>query len=97
MQLESDVMDGRSICDKLGFCSSGRMRGHRVLAHPVRIMMKLRSWGNLSFEAAVEEPYRRVAGVVLLRSAAEEEGQLRIPEVAAEAPLGLPVAEAHQQ
>ena len=79
MQLESDVMDGRSICDKLGFCSSGRMRGHRVLAHPVRIMMKLRSWGNLSFEAA------------------EEEGQLRIPEVAAEAPLGLPVARAHQQ
>jgi hypothetical protein len=52
--------------------------------------------GNLSFEAAVEEPYRRVAGVVLLRSAVEEEAQPRIP-VAAEVHLDPPVAWAHQQ
>jgi hypothetical protein len=45
----------------------------------------------------VEGPYRRVAGAVLLRSAAEEEVQLRIPEVAAEVHLGLPVVGEHQQ
>jgi hypothetical protein len=53
--------------------------------------------GNLSFEAAAEEPFRPVAEVVLLRSEAEQEAQLRIPEVAAEVHLGLPVVGEHQQ
>jgi hypothetical protein len=39
--------------------------------------------GVLSVEAAAEgEPFRPAAGVVLRRSGAEEEVQLRIPEVA---------------
>jgi len=71
------------------------MRGHRV----PRIRSGL-GWssdqGILSFEAAVEEPFRPAAGVVLLRSEAEEEGQLRI-RVAVEVHLALLVAVAHRQ
>ena len=44
---------------------------------------------------AAAEPCRRVVGVVLLRLAMEEV-QLRIPEVAEEAHLDLPVEGAHQ-
>ena len=43
----------------------------------------------------MEEPFRPVAEVVLLRSEAEEEAPLRIPEVAAEVHLDLPVAGTH--
>jgi hypothetical protein len=50
---------------------------------------------TLNFEAAVEEPYHWVVGVVLLRSAAAAV-QLRIPEAEEEGHLGRPVAGAHQ-
>jgi len=44
-----------------------------------------------------EEPFRLVAGVVLLRSGEEAEDQLRIREGAAAGHRGQPEAEAHQQ
>jgi hypothetical protein len=44
-----------------------------------------------------EEPFRPAAGVVLLRSEAEEEAQLRIREEAVGGRLGLSVEEADQQ
>lgn len=44
-----------------------------------------------------EEPFRPAAGVVLLRSEAEEEAQLRIREVVVGGRLGLSVEEADQE
>jgi hypothetical protein len=44
-----------------------------------------------------EEPSRPAAVVVVLRSEAEEEAQLRIREVAVEVRLGLSVEEVHQE
>jgi hypothetical protein len=54
---------------------------------------------SLSFEAAAaEEPFRPVAVVVvLLRSEAEGEAQVRIREAAAEVRLDLSVEEVHQE
>jgi hypothetical protein len=45
----------------------------------------------------VEGPFRPAAGVVLLRSEAEEEAQLRIPAAAVEVRLDLSVEEAYQE
>jgi len=45
----------------------------------------------------VEEPFRPVAGVMLLRSEAEEEAQLRIREASVEVRLGLSVEGAYQE
>ena len=45
----------------------------------------------------MEEPFRPVAGVVLLRSEAEEEAQLRIREASVKVRLGLSVEGAYQE
>ncbi len=45
----------------------------------------------------MEEPFRLAAGVVPLRSEAEEEGLLRIREAAVEGQLALSVEGAHQE
>ena len=74
---QSSLLQRRSVCV-----------GINRPAHPVRIEAQIR--GSLSFEVAVEEPFRPAAGVVLLRSEAEEEDQLRIREAAVHlARLGL--------